>query len=127
MTKFKINNELIKFLDDSDIEAVGFRALGEHEIDKKELGPSWLSRDDEDEEDWRELSGTSVVLIDGDWGYLNDDDKKEALEIAYNRVQDYDIKNGIAIVGGGIDIDEVANDPDEAIFIDAEVIGHMED
>ena len=114
--KYNINKleDLKKLFDDIEGEdpvSIGLRAITKKQINKRRLSNSILSRDDESQSEWRELDGASVILAVGDWFTEQDARKIKGLTNAYREVLQYDTGNGIAIVKGSPNIDEVFNDP----------------
>lgn len=125
----KTNDDFENLIDVIDAEkptSIGLRAIHKNEVGLRKLKSSKLSFEDQPQKEWRELSGTSVVKGIGDWSTASRNEVIEGLEKAYKRVADYDEGYGIAIVKGSPNIDEVVADANEAVFLDAKIIGYLD-
>lgn len=109
--------------DDSDKMTIVLRGIWKSEVGKKKLKRSSVWNDGEITS--KKLSGTSGILIAGDWDYtpariIADEIKQNALTVL-----DYGDTDFIAVVRGYLQKDEIFNDLGEAVISSPEVLAYI--
>lgn len=133
-----IVNEIVDLIgeDVSEKYSIGIRGIYENEIGQQKLKPSYMWKWGVPIEGTPEeaiargdiegrLTGSSAMLVSGDWNYDSISQIKENLKKSLEIVQPYGNADYLAIVRGNLMKDDVFEDIGEVVLGDAEVIGYI--
>ena len=117
---------LIDFLVDTVGEdtntSLAFRGIYEKELGKKRLRASF---DSPEGVRGRQLSGTSGLLLSGDWNYNSSETIIKNINAIKDKISFYGDTPYIAVMRGRLMVDEIFNDPGEVVLSNASVVAYI--